>query len=547
MSAWASAGVLAGGLGLFLLGMGLMTDGLKRAAGPALERILLLSTRTRGRALAAGVLVTALVQASGAVIIACIGFVNAGLLTLGPALWVLFGANLGTTMTGWLVALVGMQFRIETLALPLIGFGMALRISGAEVRRGALGSAVAGFGVLFLGIAMLRDAFSGIASGASLPEGEGLAGVLSHVLAGIVLTVLMQSSSASLTIALTAAEGGLLTAQAAAAVVIGANIGTTFTAMLAAIGATPNAKRAAAAHVLFNALTGVVALALLPWLIDAIRIAQEAAGFGSAPAAKLAIFHTIFNLLGVLLMWPLAGRLTTFLEARFRTADEDEARPRHLDANVLAVPEMALDALEREIRRMGEITLRLARLAVRDPGADPRSLARDPPVVERLDRSIAEFVGGLNRAGMSAASAKRLARLLRVARYYEAAAELSVEALRAGEEARLESPALMANRDGFCRGAAALLAAVDPGLREPIPADHSEDLARVEADYQTLKAELLEAGAAGTLPVRAMEAALREFSAARRAVQQAVKAAQMLAATGDGESASPAPEEGAFG
>jgi phosphate:Na+ symporter len=123
-------GGLAGGIGLFLLGMSLMTDGLKLAAGPALERILASSTQTRIRGLASGMLVTALVQSSSAVTVAAIGFVNAGLLSLSQALWVLFGANVGTTMTGWLVALVSMKFQIEALALPLIGLGMILRLAG---------------------------------------------------------------------------------------------------------------------------------------------------------------------------------------------------------------------------------------------------------------------------------------------------------------------------------------------------------------------------------------------------------------------------------
>ena len=121
-----AAAHLAGGLGLFLLGMGMMTDGLKLAAGPALRRILSGATRTRGHALGSGMLVTALVQSSSAVTVAAIGFVNAGLLTLGPALWVLFGANVGTTMTGWIVALVGLKFKVETLAMPLAGLGARL-------------------------------------------------------------------------------------------------------------------------------------------------------------------------------------------------------------------------------------------------------------------------------------------------------------------------------------------------------------------------------------------------------------------------------------
>jgi phosphate:Na+ symporter len=271
-------GAIAGGLGLFLLGMGLMTDGLKLAAGPALHRILAGATRTRAHALGSGMLVT--------------GFVNAGLLALGPALWVLFGANVGTTMTGWIVALVGLKFKVELLAMPLVGLGALLRLTGEGRRSGAIGTALAGFGLLFMGIALLQQAFAGLAGQISLPQGEGLVVVMTQLGIGVLMTVLMQSSSAAMAITLTAAQGGLIEAQGAAAVVIGANIGTTVTALLAAIGATPNARRAASAHVVFNLLTGVVALLLLPWLIGMLGEAREALALPPDPATKLALFHT---------------------------------------------------------------------------------------------------------------------------------------------------------------------------------------------------------------------------------------------------------------
>src|SRR5690606_37365065 len=165
-----------------------MTDGLKLAAGPALERILASSTRTRVRGLASGALVTALVQSSTAITVATIGFVNAGLLNLSQAIWVVFGSNVGSTMTGWLVALVGLKFNIQALALPMIGIGMLLRLTGEGVRRGSLGTALAGFGLLFLGIDMLREAFTALPADFKLPAGEDWASVLIQVLAGFVMT-----------------------------------------------------------------------------------------------------------------------------------------------------------------------------------------------------------------------------------------------------------------------------------------------------------------------------------------------------------------------
>ncbi len=527
MMSLALVGGFAGGVGLFLLGMVLMTDGLKLAAGPALERILARSTKTRLRGLASGALVTILVQSSSAVTVATIGFVNAGLLTLGQSLWVLFGANVGTTTTGWLVAVVGLQFKIELLALPLIGLGMLLRLSGEGSRRGALGTAVAGFGVLFLGIDLLKDAFSGVADGFTLPHWDGPLGVLALVLAGILMTVLMQASAAALVLAFTAAQGGMLGVDDAAAVVIGANVGTTVTAVIATVGATSSAKRAAAAHVLFNVLTAAVALLLLPWLLAALGVLRAALGLDSAPAAMLALFHTAFNVLGVALIWPLAGHLTAFLEQRFRSAEEDEARPRHLDQTVLAVPALALGALGREVRRMGGIALRMARAVAAGACGDRASLARDERIVDRLNLAIADFIARLSRATLSQDSAARLPQVLRVARYYETAADQAQEAAAAAAES--EPGDFPAGHEDFLRQAEALFARCDPAAPHASPAEIDAALDGFEADYQELKAELLEAGAQNRLAVADMDARLRAASALRRAAQQIAKAARMLA------------------
>ena len=523
MNDWSAIGGLLGGIGLFLLGMSLMTDGLKLAAGPALGRILTYSTKTRMRGLASGALLTALVQSSSAVTVAAIGFVNAGLLTLGQSLWVLFGSNVGTTMTGWLVALVGLKFKIDLLALPLIGIGMALRLSGEHSRRGATGLALAGFGVLFLGIDMLQVGFSGFTSDFSLKEFDGITGLVLMVLSGLLMTVLMQSSSASLTIVLTATQGGLLGIESAAAAVIGANIGTTVTALIAAIGATPNAKRAASAHVLFNALTGIVALLMLPLLIALIAELRDLLQLDTAPAAFLALFHTVFNLLGVVLMWPLVNRLTHFLERRFRTAEEDEARPHHLDANVLGVPTLALDALHQEVRRMGAIAMRMLRDA--SSGESQDKLAREQRSVVGLNHAIADFVMRLSRTEMSTASAQRLPEILRIARYYETLSELAVELATALRENTTPVPV---EAGKFNAQAEALLEEVEPDTAIPDRLVINQALDSLEAHYQSLKSNLLAAGVRGELPVMEMESRLRAASMMRRAIEQAVKAALML-------------------
>ncbi len=518
-------GLLLGGLGLFLLGMGMMTNGLKLAAGPALHQILRGATRTRWHALGSGVLVTALVQSSSAVTVAAIGFVNAGLLGLAPALWVLFGANVGTTMTGWIVALVGLKFKVEALALPLVGVGVLLQLGGEGRQRAALGAALAGFGLLFLGIATLQQAFGGLAGQVSLPQGTGPLDVLAQLGIGVVMTVLMQSSSASMTIALTAAQSGLLDTRGAAAVVIGANIGTTVTALLAAVGATPNARRAASAHVVFNLLTGVIALALLPWLLEALGRAREALQLPSDPAAKLALFHTCFNLLGVLLMWPIADRLTRWLQQRFRGQENDAAQPRHLDDTVLAVPTLALDALRLEVMRVGQHTTRVLRSVL--SGAPPSAQAADLAVVKGLDQAVEAFIERMNRASMSAQASARLAELLRIERYHEACAELAASAapvlLPAGA-----GPALAQHHRDFLASCDALLPADTTEPAAAAPDAQEAALVSMETSYEALKASLLAAGAAGQVSLADMESALRRSSALRAASQRAAKAVRRM-------------------
>jgi len=512
-------GELAGGLGLFLIGMGLMTDGLKLAAGPALHRILVGATRTRAQALGSGMLVTALVQSSSAVTVATIGFVNAGLLALGPALWVLFGANVGTTMTGWIVALVGLKFKVEALAMPLVGLGAILRLTGDGRRSGAIGTALAGFGMLFMGIALLQQAFAGLAGQISLPQGDGPLTVLAQLGIGVLMTMLMQSSSAAMAITLTAAQGGLIDAQGAAAVVIGANIGTTVTALLAVVSATPNARRAASAHIVFNLLTGVVALLLLPWLISLLDHVGKALNLPPDPATSLALFHTTFNLIGVLLMWPLAGGLTRWLQQRFRAREEDEAQPQFLDDNVLAVPTLALDALKREVARAGQVAIRMTRGAL--ASANVATLNTDNTILATLDIAIERFVERLRGASMSQAASVRLAGLLRIQRYYEASAEQSMIAAEltpiSSTDEHLEAATV-----AFLEAANALLLHCDPDSSSSA-ASLDAYLSEMEVRYEGLKASLLASGAGGRLSLTEMEQSLRRSSALRRAVQQLQK------------------------
>ena len=538
-------GALLGGVGLFLLGMWLLTEGLRMAASASLHGLLAKAAHSRSRALLSGIALTAVLQPSCAVTVATIGFVNAGLLNLRQVLWVLFGSNLGITLTGWLVALVGLKLKVDLLALPLIGLGMALRLASGTARASPLGLALAGLGVMFLGIATLRDAFGGLAPDLQFWWAGGVWGVLRHVLPGAALTLLLQSSIAGVALVLTAVQGDMLGLGPATALVIGASIGTIGTAALAAVGATAHTRRAAAAPVLFKRLAGGAARLKLPRLLALADWADIApTGVAGAPLA-LALFHTLFNLLGVLAMWPLSDRAASFLMQRFRSRDEEDASPRYLDAATSVVPALAVKALSREVGRYGTLALRAVRLALPDqvqaasgptgsvigPADAPAVLARAQTTLAALRVAIDAFVVQLNRTSLTQDSAQGLATVLRRAACYSIVVE-TLPAIAAGQGPDLDpagdpmrDQALADETRAMRRQGSLLLQLVDPGLAQPMPRHARAILLRWEQQYRQNKGHLLLAGALGTVPQQLMDASLRSNSALRRAVQQAVKAA----------------------
>lgn len=515
---------LLGGLGLFLLGTWMMTDGLRHAAGAALRDILERWTSTALRGLMTGILVTALVRSSSAVTVATVGFVNAGLLTLNQAVWVVFGTNVGTTTTAWLVAVAGIGIDIAAFALPMLGVGMGMRMLAARRQRLAgIGQALAGFGAFFLGIDVLQQGFAGLAprlAELDLPQG-GLPAILVFVLLGTVLTLLTQASSAAIAIVLTATAGGAVPLDLAAAAVVGTNIGTTSTALLAALGATAPARRVAAAHIAFNLLTGAAALALLPQLAGASRWLAGAFGAGQDMPTVLAVFHTIFNLLGVALIWPVTRRMTAWLSRRFTRPEDALGHTRHLDATLMAVPELAVRALGREVARMTAIAASIPATGRGDrSGAEARERA-----VGSLGREIRAFVARLQVQALPEAVARALPELVRAVHHAE---DLAADA------ARLHETDAAARRAG---GAEILVLERITGdaLRASEPEASRAAAERAENAYQAVKGRLLAAVAAGTLPVVAMDAALLHAQRLRRIAAAIAKGRRRIAAAGRGE------------
>lgn len=510
---------LFGGLGLFLIGMGMMTNGLRSAAGSALKNILGQWTKTPLRGLGSGFLITAIVQSSSAVTVAVIGFVNAGLISLRQSMGVIYGSNIGTTMTGWIVAAIGVNVKVKALALPLIGIGALLKLTGGSSRKSSLGEAFAGFGLFFLGIEILQGGFTDLAPNIDFGALHG--GPLSLPLflgIGFMLTLLMQSSSAAMAIVLTATLSGIIPLESAAAAVIGTNIGTTSTAALSVIGATTNAKKVAAGHIAFNAVTGGIALLLLAPLL---AVARAVNGDGD-PAVTLALFHTIFNLFGALLFLPFTDRMVSFLEKRIGTALPDIAKPRFLDRNVLRAPTLAIDALFMEVGRLGEEVRFMAQKAL---ATDFRygNLPRDKAALESLIASCRGFCSSLQSMSLPSQLSEQLPKALRVLQYYTVVLEI-IE-INSREHATLSHslPGTVNEADKSYRAMVKDILNVAHTPCAPEFSELEDQLHELKDVYHELKAELLKAGAAGSIDLDTMVSLLEFYSRSRRMTEQAVK------------------------
>lgn len=524
-------GMLAGGLGLFLLAVNMISDGLRLAAGHALRNILGKWTRTPLRGIVSGLSITAIVQSSSAVTVATIGFVNAGLITMYQALGVVYGANIGTTMTGWLVAIVGFKINVESFALPLIGIGMLLRLTGGDSRRASLGLALAGFGLFFIGIDVLKDAFEGLAAAIDLQKLtiDGIAGVFLYIGIGFLMTVLTQSSSAAIAITLTASTGGILGLYAAAAMVIGANVGTTSTAAIAVIGATPNAKRVAAAHIVFNVVTGMVALLILPMLFLIIKVTGELLGLEDIPAITLALFHTTFNILGVLLMWPISNRLTQFLEQRFVTQEEIEGRPRYLDKTVAVSPILAINALTLELTRIAGVIRRMAMAVMSAEFESIKHIKNDHMIVSKLSNSVAEFITRLEKGVLTGEVSELLAKLLRAEQHQLACANQVREVARIQQELNfITDTALQNSITSYRLDIVHLIELCNPETESFSFTECEAQLEHLQIQYDNLKSELLHAGAELRIPTSEVIKILDQNSSIRRMSRQMVKSIHYL-------------------
>lgn len=342
---------IVAGVAVFIIGMQFMEDGFKFFSGGILEKLIANSTNTNSKAIFLGITATAILQSSSLIAIIVISFLSAKIISLAGALGVVFGSAVGTTATTWIVSTLGVKIDIAAFALPMIIFGVIFRFYKNRNFQG-FGNILLGLGFVFLGIGYMKDGFEDLKQGINLAQFaiDGYAGIIVYTLIGAFATVIIQSSSATMALTVTALVTGQIVYINAMAIAVGANIGTATTAALGAIVSNANSKRMAVGLFIFKGITAVITLASLYLMIDFVDYISKYLGIKSDDwAMKLAVFHTLFNLVGLIVFSFFIPKLVIFLKKLF--VEEKESyitKPKFLDMEVVAVPFAALKATRKE-------------------------------------------------------------------------------------------------------------------------------------------------------------------------------------------------------
>jgi phosphate:Na+ symporter len=408
---------VVGGLGLFLFGMGILSEGLKKAAGPKLKNLLEALTKRRIVAVLIGALVTCLIQSSSATTVMTVGFVNAGLLTLKQALCVVLGANVGTTFTAWLVSAFGIGgFKITLYTLPAIGVGFFFQVLCRTQRWRSLGSVLLGFGLLFVGISFMKDAFEPLKNHTGVQNvliGLGRNPILA-VLAGTAITMLLQSSSASIMMVQVLAFQGAfgtdwdLALRVAIPFILGDNIGTTITAQIAAMRTSKNSKRAAMGHTIFNFIGVIYMLPLVwaGWYGNAVEWVTPFKLSQSTIMVHIAVAHSMFNIVNTILFLPVI-RLLELAVMKIVPVTEAELalKPVALERHLLDTPVIAIEQTKREIIRMVETARDAVNQAIEGLNEDDRKKLDSTRVtedaVDRFQYEITSYLAELSQREIS--------------------------------------------------------------------------------------------------------------------------------------------------
>jgi phosphate:Na+ symporter len=407
------------GLGLFLFAMAQLEAALKAIGGRSLAAFLRRQTNTPLKAVGGGIVATALLQSSSVVGLMVLAFTAAGLLNLASALGVVFGANLGTTFTGWIVATLGFKVDLEELVLPLIGAGGLLFVFGRD-GMARFGQAVVGLALLLLGLQFMKESVALLSESLDVGALAELA-VWQYLLFGTIFAAIVQSSSATMMVTLAALDAGVITLPNAAAIAIGADLGTTSTVLLGAVKGSSSKRRVAVAHLLFNCFTALLALALrapLLQLVAAIGISDQ--------LYALVAFHSVFNLLGLSIFVPAIKPFATWLEQRFHTQMPDESH--YITEVEPSVVEAAMQAMDRETAHLIARVVRQNMLVFspplpRPPGRLPVAVGKDEDLettrfnamydgTKQLEGEILAFAARLQSEPLTEDQSRRLSQLL---------------------------------------------------------------------------------------------------------------------------------------
>ena len=345
---------IAAGVAIFLFGMLALEEGFKAFTGGTLEKILKKTTNKLWKSISFGVVSTSIMQSSSLVSVITISFLGAGLIGLSQGIGIIFGANLGTTTGAWLVAGFGLKVKISAYAMPMLVFGVIMIFQKSRHIKG-IGYILTGLGFLFLGIHHMKEGFETFKSAIDLAEYAvtGYPGLFLFTLIGIFATVVMQSSHATLVLIITALAAQQISYENALALAIGANVGTTITAILGALSSNELGKRLAGAHLIFNVTTGLIAIAFIHQLLLAVDLISAYVGIAEADyTLKLAVFHTLFNLIGIVVMIPFTNHLVRFLERVIKSEPDRYAQPKYLNESALEFGDAALEALRMETERV---------------------------------------------------------------------------------------------------------------------------------------------------------------------------------------------------
>ena len=441
-----------GGLGLFLFGMKIMSESLQMAAGDRLKTILWKVTNNRILGVVTGFFITSIIQSSSATTVMMVSFVSAGLLSLTQSIGIILGANIGTTVTGWIVAILGFKIKITSFALPAIGLGFFLRfLSNQKLKQ--YGEIFLGFGILFLGLDIMSGAVQDLRNSEQVMHfmaqysANSILPTILVIGIGAIITMAVQSSSATMAMTMTLAVNGLIDFPTACALILGENIGTTVTANIAAIGASTDARRAALVHMIFN-VSGVIWVLLLfhnvfvP-LIDSIVPGNptdlDIAARSSVIADHMAAFHTIFNVANALIFLPLAGMLAKAAIWVIPTSKKgtDEFHLKYISTVLVSTPAININQARLETRRMSEIvidmfdrTMDVFHNPAEKLGDKIEEIMKLENTVDRLEKEISDYLVTISQHNISQEQSHEISNMLHMVNEIERIGDQSESILK---------------------------------------------------------------------------------------------------------------------